>query len=393
LVSLRAAGVSAMTNRSRPRILVVDDEEAILETMTFTFEDDYEVFTSTDARRALDVLDQQAPIAVVLTDQRMPNMSGVEFVTEVCKRHPSTVRMILTGFSDMDAIIEAINDGHVYAYITKPWEPDQLKQLMKQAVEHYDLTVENERLVASLQHANAFLEAVMDHLDTGAIAVDSEGVIQAVNRPIRDYLGLRGDLHGLGLEEMCESHGLVAVSTATERIACDEGVTYEDVELPMGGQTHRFRIACQSFTDGSGDAFGLVILVREISHEPLRSRYDDLVNRIVEVDGDLRAELERSREQLRGLGEEVQNSRIDSPGMGQLAERLSRTLTAVENWLDVDDAIASEDFPDAQLLLDRMRIATTRWPLVNRLPARVRDLARHVEQYYESGENPKQRVL
>ena len=382
-----------MTNQLRPRILVVDDEEAILETMTFTFEDDYEVFTSTDARRALDILDQHAPIAAVLTDQRMPNMSGVEFVSEVCRRHPSTVRMILTGFSDMDAIIEAINDGHVYAYITKPWEPDQLKQLMKQAVEHYDLTVENERLVASLKHANAFLEAVMDHLDTGAIAVDSEGVIQAVNRPIREYLGLRGELHGLRLEEMCESHGLEAVNAATERIARDEGVTYEDVELAMGGQKHRFRIACQSFTDRSGDAFGCVILVREISHEPIRSRYDDLVNSIVEVDADLRAELERAREQLRGLGEEVRNSHIDSPGMDQLAERLSRTLTAVENWLDVDDAIAGEDFPDAQLLLDRMRIATTRWPLVNRLPARVRELGRQVEQYYESGENPKQRVL
>jgi CheY-like chemotaxis protein len=382
-----------MTNQSRPRILVVDDEEAILETMTFTFEDDYEVFTSTDARRALDILDQHAPIAAVLTDQRMPNMSGVEFVTEVCKRHPATVRMILTGFSDIDAIIEAINDGHVYAYITKPWEPDQLKQLMKQAVEHYDLTVENERLVASLQHANVFLEAVMDHLDTGAIAVDSECVIQAVNRPIRDYLGLRGDLHGRGLEEMCESHGLSAICAAAERIARDEGVTYEDVELPMGGQKHRFRIACQSFTEGSGEAFGRVVLVREISHESLRSRFDDLVNRIVEVDGDLRVELEQAWEHLRGLSEEVRNSRIDSPGMGQLAERISRTLTAIENWLDVDDAIAQEDFPDAQLLLDRMRISTTRWPLVDRLPARIRELARSVEQYYESGENPKQRIL
>jgi len=382
-----------MTNQSRPRILVVDDEEAILETMTFTFEDDYEVFTSTDARRALDILDQHAPIAAVLTDQRMPNMSGVEFVTEVCKRHPSTVRMILTGFSDMDAIIEAINDGHVYAYITKPWEPDQLKQLMKQAVEHYDLTVENERLVASLKHANAFLEAVMDHLDTGAIAVDSKGVIQAVNRPIREYLGLRGDLHGRPLDEMCEVHCLEAIAAATDRIARDEGVTYEDVELPMGGQKHRFRIACQNFTDGSGDAFGRVILVREISHEPIRSRYDDLVSSIVDVEGDLRAVLEGAREQLRGLSEEVRNSHIDSPGMGQLAERLSRTLTAVENWLDVDDAIATEEFPDAQLLLDRMRIATTRWPLVNRLPARVRELGRQVEQYYESGENPKQRIL
>ena len=68
---------------ARPRILVVDDEEAILETMSFTFEDDYEVQTSTDPRRALDLLDAKGPFAVVLTDQRMPDMSGVEFVTEV----------------------------------------------------------------------------------------------------------------------------------------------------------------------------------------------------------------------------------------------------------------------------------------------------------------------
>jgi response regulator RpfG family c-di-GMP phosphodiesterase len=108
------------------------------------------------------VLDEKGPFAAVLTDQRMPDMSGVEFVNEVWKRHPATVRMILTGFSDMEAIIQAINDGHVYAYITKPWEPDHLKQVMKQAVEHHKLMVENERLLADLQRANRFLEAVID---------------------------------------------------------------------------------------------------------------------------------------------------------------------------------------------------------------------------------------
>ena len=79
--------------------------------------------------------------------------------------------------------------------------------------------------------------------------------------------------------------------------------------------------------------------------------------------------------------------------MEQLAERVSRTLTAIENWIDVNDAIGSEDYPDAQLLLDRMRVATTRWPLVDRLPVRVRELGKAVDQYYESGENSKQRIL
>ena len=382
-----------MTNESRPRILIVDDEEAILETMTFTFQEEYEVFTSTDARRALDILDEKAPIAVVLTDQRMPNMSGVEFVTEVCRRNPATVSMILTGFSDMDAIIQAVNDGHIYAYITKPWEHDQLKQLMKQAVDRYQLAALNERLLEDLKNSKVYLEAVMDHLDTGAIAVDSAGRVQAVNRPVREYLGLQGEFRGRFIDEILEGHGLKAVGTAAERIAADDDVSYEDVELSMGGQMHRFRIAAHVFKNDSGDEFGKVMLVRETSHEPLRSRFDDLVGRLLAVEGELQDELERAREQLKDLRAEVRGSRIDSPGMGQLAERVSRTLTAIENWIDVNDALGSEDFPDAQLLLDRMRVATTRWPLVDRLPARVRELAKAVDQYYESGENAKQRTL
>jgi hypothetical protein len=117
------------------------------------------------------------------------------------------------------------------------------------------------------------------------------------------------------------------------------------------------------------------------------------VGRLVEVDGALRDELENARLQLKNLGDEVRESHVDSPGMEHLAERLSRALTAIENWIDVDDVIASEDFPDAQVLLDRMRVATTRWPLADRLPDRVRELAKSVDEYYESGENPKQNIL
>ena len=90
---------------TRPRILVVDDEEAILETMSFTFEDDYEVLTSSSARDALALLEREGPVAVVISDQRMPEMTGVEFLARVFALHPTTVRIILTGFADMDAIM------------------------------------------------------------------------------------------------------------------------------------------------------------------------------------------------------------------------------------------------------------------------------------------------
>ena len=79
--------------------------------------------------------------------------------------------------------------------------------------------------------------------------------------------------------------------------------------------------------------------------------------------------------------------------MAELSDRASRTQTAMQNWLDVDESLAREDYPDAQLLVDRMRVANQRWPQASELPERVAELARLVEAYYESGENQKQRVL
>jgi CheY-like chemotaxis protein len=372
---------------AKPRILVVDDEEAILETMSFTFEDDYEVHTSTDPRRALDLLDAKGPFAVVLTDQRMPDMSGVEFVTEVRKRHPTTVRMILTGFSDMDAIIQAINAGNIYAYITKPWEPDHLKQVMKQAVEHHKLAEENERLLGDLSRAKRFLEAVIDELDSGAIALDQSGVIQAANRPVREYFGVSQDPRGRRFDEMLKDKGLEKLAAATLAVAAEGGPTYSDVDLA----NHRFRITSRPLS-ANGETLGRVVLFREVSHEPLRRRFDDLISTWIGCEGPVRAHFESGRGQLAELDGEVRGS-ATTPGMKELADRISRARTSLENWLAVDDALANEEFPDAQVLQDRMRVASARWPLGDELPPRVADLARRVADYYESGEQIREATL
>ncbi len=374
------------------RILVVDDEEAILETMTFTFEDDYEVFTASDAREALELLDRHQPIAVVLTDQRMPNMSGVEFVTEVCRRHPSTVRMVLTGFSDIDAIIQAINDGHVYAYVTKPWEPEQLKQLMKQAVEHHRLAVENERLLVDLRRAKVFLQAVMDEVDAGALAIDASGWVQAANRPVREVLGLEEPI-GRPLGEVLGQAGLESVAAAAYGLAGEEAASDCELTVSIGGQPHRIRIRVETLEGEEREDLGRVIFVREISHEPLRRRFDDTLLALSQADGDLREPLQAARATLGEIARQAGEAGVRSYGMAQLSERISRTCTAIDHWLEVDEALAREDYPDAQLLQDRLRVATARWPLHDRLPGRVQELTRRVEEYYESGENPKRPVL
>jgi len=382
-----------MTGPERSRILVVDDEEAILETMTYTFEDDYQVLTATSASKALELLEQDGPVAVVISDQRMPEMTGVEFLSKVFEMDPTTARIILTGFADMNAIIRAINDGHVYAYITKPWEPADLKQVVKRAVDHHALAVENERLLGDLHDANVILQAVMDQLDTGAIAIDAAGVVRAANRPAREWLGLERDPRGRVLQDVLETAGLERLGGVAAHISSDDEVNYQEVDFEHEKQRVRLRISVQTLCDPEGRDLGRVILAREISHEPLRRRFDELLAGILESEGEVRGMLEKSLVELGTLREQVSGSTIESPGMAELADRISRSLTAIEYWLEVDDSLAREDYPEAQLLLDRTRIAMLRWPLPDQLPARVRDLARRVESYYESGENSKQRTL
>ncbi len=167
----------------------------------------------------------------------------------------------------------------------------------------------------------------------------------------------------------------------------------DGVDVHVADRAYRMRVAVHNLADASGETFGRVVLLREISHEPLRRRFEDVVAGLGAVEGPLRQPLEEARAELRALADEARGLNVDSSGVGQLSERLSRTLTAVDAWLDVDDALSSEDYPDAQLLQDRLRIAVARWPLSDQLPARVRELARRVEDYYESGENPRQPVL
>jgi FixJ family two-component response regulator len=381
-----------MSDTQLPKILIVDDEEAILETMLFTFMDEYEVLSTSDPTKAIGMLEENDPVSVVITDQRMPGMTGVDLLKQVYDRFPATVRIILTGFADSEATVRAINDGHIYGYINKPWEPDELKTIVKRANELHTLTLENQRLVEDLRDANLFLEGVMDRLRTGAIAIDRGGIIRAVNRPTVAFLGLSEDVRGRAIGEVMSQKGLEELNDTVRALAADSGGSFEEVDLPIG-KGHRIRISSQSLPNAAGDEMGRVILFKEISHEPLTRRFEEIVERVASTKGALREELDASLKGLVELGDEVAQAGVESANMSELGERLSRTRTAMGNWLDVDDALASEDYPDAQMLRDRLAVASRRWPRPEALPAHVVELSRAVEAYYESGENPRRRVL
>ncbi|MFO1371524.1 MAG: sigma-54 dependent transcriptional regulator [Candidatus Competibacteraceae bacterium] len=152
-------------NMKRHSVLIVDDEKEILRTLTLTFAEDYEVFTASSGAEALGTLEKQ-DIALIIADQRMPEMTGVELLERSMHINPNIIRIILTGYTDTAALIQAINKGHIYQYITKPWERQDLKIIVKRALESYNLSIENQRLFKELQDANARLKDENIYLKT-----------------------------------------------------------------------------------------------------------------------------------------------------------------------------------------------------------------------------------
>src|SRR5205814_3315225 len=101
---------------------------------------------------------QEQEIHIVMTDQRMPEMTGVEFLSRIRGEHPDAIRLLFTGYADLKAVVDAINQGNIYRYITKPWDPDELQALLRQAAAQYDLIVERKRLLQELRDKNQELE-------------------------------------------------------------------------------------------------------------------------------------------------------------------------------------------------------------------------------------------
>lgn len=136
-------------SQRKPAVLIVDDEPDILDSLRFALDMDYEVLTAQSGAEGLDLLSQHE-VAVIISDQRMPKMTGVAFLAQAQEVSPDSVRMMLTGFADFDAIVEAINKGHIYRYISKPWESRDLEMDVKQAVERYELRVSLDRRMREL---------------------------------------------------------------------------------------------------------------------------------------------------------------------------------------------------------------------------------------------------
>ena len=154
------------------KIMVVDDEPANLRLLERLFRRDYTVVAAPSGEEALRLLEQH-DVALLITDQRMPGMTGIELLKHAAGMRPHMVRIILTGYTDMEALVDAINCGQVYRYVTKPWNNEDLRLTAARALEHYDanrshheLTRAHERLNSRLQEmARSFVRTIADALE------------------------------------------------------------------------------------------------------------------------------------------------------------------------------------------------------------------------------------
>lgn len=173
--------------QEKPRLLFVDDEERVINLLRMMFRSDYEVHTATSGLQALEIIASHR-IDVIVSDQRMPEMLGIELLSEVRKLSPATMRILLTGYSDLSAIVGSVNDGEVFRFINKPWEQDEIKAIIADAAEAARATAE----VASLPMEALAPASGFGELPELLVLDDSQGHRQAMMQ----ILGTDYTVHG-----------------------------------------------------------------------------------------------------------------------------------------------------------------------------------------------------
>ncbi|GAB4296983.1 MAG: hypothetical protein Kow0096_14730 [Thiohalomonadaceae bacterium] len=198
-------------------LLVVDDEENILRAVVRLLRrDGYTVLTATSGQQGLELLAQH-PVGVILSDQRMPGMTGSEFLERAKALRPQTVRLMLSGYTDLQSVTDAINRGAIYKFLTKPWDDELLRANIREAFEHHELRAERDRLAGELYALNRQLAAsnqglqqridsqgreldqhhrlldlsreILEHLPVGVLGISEEGIVAVANSMAHALVG------------------------------------------------------------------------------------------------------------------------------------------------------------------------------------------------------------
>jgi two-component system cell cycle sensor histidine kinase PleC len=276
----------------KPRVLVVDDEPQILAAITDLLEDEFAVWTVGDGEAGLKLLESQE-MAVILSDQRMPGISGAEFLGRARDLSDAT-RVLVTGYSDLDALVMAVNTGQIHAYLAKPWNPLELKVVVRTAADRWALD-------RRLAHERQLLHSLMDNVPDAIFFKDEALRFSRVNAPQAALAGVGspGAMVGRTLSELIQPEQAAAIE-AQERDLLDRGAPLVDkVEAVVdeSGATNWYSITKVPIRE-AGAVTGLVGIARDVTkrkqaEDYLRRAHDELQNAVEERTLSLRQEVQR----------------------------------------------------------------------------------------------------
>ena len=171
-------------------ILLVDDERNVLNALIRLLRDeDREIYTAETASQAWERLKELGGVNLVISDNRLPDISGIDFLVKVRRLYPDTIRMLITGYPGFDSAIEAINKGQVYRYIPKPWENEELKLTVKQALDYYDVLRDNRALLRiARQQAELLKAAQKKYPELSELGFDKTGMYIIDEKRVSDSL-------------------------------------------------------------------------------------------------------------------------------------------------------------------------------------------------------------
>lgn len=261
-------------NSEQIKILCVDDERNVLRALERIFlDDDYEIVLAGSGDEGLKAMEESGPFQVVVSDYRMPVMNGVEFLKGVYDRWPETVRIVLSGYADASAIVAAINEGHIYRFIPKPWNDDELKVTIQNCLERYFLLKKNSELLEKLSAANQALEEkvqlrteqlelrnralefsqnLMGNLPVGVAGIAADGMIAYCNSIATRLLkNVCGDLLGADVDSCCD----VTFVRLVEQVRRDKTIS---VDATLSG--FPCRVLGRTVDSGGSEAVVLVFL-------------------------------------------------------------------------------------------------------------------------------------
>jgi PAS domain S-box-containing protein len=249
----------------RNSVLLVDDEPQVLVALEDLLSDEFTVFKAETPQQALELVEHKRDLAVILSDQRMPGMTGDELLTRAHATSDAT-RMLVTGFADLSAVIRAVNEGRIFAYVTKPWNPGELQIMVRKAAEHF-------RLAQELAHERTLLHDLMDNTPDGIYFKDRQLRFLRTNRAFARTLNEQSSegLVGKRLREVLTESAEVVKVEAEDRRVIEQGLPSQDVlyEYRQGEVTRWISETKAPIRTPSGETIGLVGIARDVSERVL----------------------------------------------------------------------------------------------------------------------------